>query len=782
MLAFFDDRSLVYAGALVGTKEFDDLIFVGFNRIVAFDNNAFCVNFDNSTCVFGKNGYAGVNCSFIFHTGTDIRSFGFKKRNCLALHVRTHESTVCVVVFKEGDHCGCNGNYHLRRYVHVVNFFRSNFDEFVFETAGYFLVCKTVFFIEGGVSLCNDEVVLCVSSHIFDFVENDTGFFINFSEGSFNKAVFVDSCIACEVGDKTDVRTFRGLDRAHASVMAVVYVSNFETCTVTGKTAGAESGETTLMSKFCKRVGLIHELGKRRRSEELLDSRNDGADIHKTLRSDGFGVLCLDGHAFTDYALNSGETDSELVLKKFADTADTSVSEMVDIVGAAKAPIEVEHIVDGREDIIGDDMFRDKFVNVLFEESDECFFIVACFFSNCGDNGETNFFVDEELFEFFFGKVYIIFGIDHVVGDNFDLVTVNVNKNFANTFFVKESCVISGKGCACFEKNFAGKRICCRFCKGHACNTSFESKFFVVFVTSDAGDIISSCVEEEVVEVLLTGFDRGRFTGTKFSVNFEKCLFSGFGCVFFKSCEEHRLFAEIIKDLCVTSESKGSDESGDGKFSVLIDSYAENIVKVAFVFKPCTSVRDNSACEKFLTGFVVVHGEIYAGRTDKLGYNNTLCAVNYKSAGRGHNREISHEDILFFDLAGFLILQSCSYTKGGCISHVALFAFLDGIFGLVFDMIIDEVQNKVSGIISDGRNITENFLKTFFKEPSIRVFLNLDEVRHIEDFLDLGKTHADIFSELDRFYIYQISSLHSSVLTSFIFLDRNTCFFRQTVV
>ena len=530
------------------------------------------------------------------------------------------------------------------------------------------------------------------------------------------------------------------------------------------------------MSKFCKRVGLVHELGKRRRAKELFNCRNDGADIYKTLRSDGFGVLCLNSHAFTDNTLYSGETNSELVLKKFANASDSSVTKVVDIVGAAESPIEVAHVVDRREDIIDDDMFRDKFVNVLFNESDECFFIVACFFSNFGYNREANFFVDEELFEFFFRKVEVVFGIDHVVGNNFYFMTVNINKNFANAFFIKKTCVISGKGCASFKKNFTGARICNGFCKGHACNTSFEGKFFVVFITANARDIISSCVEEEVSDVLLTGFNRGRFTGTKFFVNFEKCLFSGFGCIFFKSCKKHRLLAEIIKDLCITSESEGSDESGDRKFSVFVDSYAKYIVKVAFVFKPCASVRDNGTCEKFLTGFVVVHGEIYAGRTDKLGYNNTLCAVDDKSAGRGHDREISHEDILFFDLAGFLILQSCSYTKGGCISHVALFAFLDGIFGLVFDMIIDEVQNKVSGIVSDGRNITEYFLKTFFEEPSIRVFLNLDEVRHIEYFLDLGKTHADIFSELDRFYIYQIAHSIHPYLRRFIFWTETLAF------
>ncbi len=60
------------------------------------------------------------------------------------------------------------------------------------------------------------------------------------------------------------------LDRAHSSVMAVMYVTYLESGTVTGQTARAQCGQTTLVGQFCQRVVLIHELRQRRGAEEFL--------------------------------------------------------------------------------------------------------------------------------------------------------------------------------------------------------------------------------------------------------------------------------------------------------------------------------------------------------------------------------------------------------------------------------------------------------------------------------------------------------------------------------
>ncbi len=83
------------------------------------------------------------------------------------------------------------------------------------------------------VRLSDNVIILNVGSHVNYFVCNYARLLVNFTVRCFDKAVFVDSCESCEVGDKTDIRAFRSLDRTHSAVMAVVYVSNFESCTVT---------------------------------------------------------------------------------------------------------------------------------------------------------------------------------------------------------------------------------------------------------------------------------------------------------------------------------------------------------------------------------------------------------------------------------------------------------------------------------------------------------------------------------------------------------------------
>ena len=103
------------------------------------------------------------------------------------------------------------------------------------------------------------------------------------------------------------------------------------------------------MGKLGKRVSLIHELRKRRRTEELFDGCNNRTDVYKSLRSDCFGVLRLNGHALADNSFNSGKTDAELVLEQLAHASDTAVAEVVDVVGAADTPVKVAHIVDRGE-------------------------------------------------------------------------------------------------------------------------------------------------------------------------------------------------------------------------------------------------------------------------------------------------------------------------------------------------------------------------------------------------------------------------------------------------
>ena len=148
--------------------------------------------------------------------------------------------------------------------------------------------------------------------------------------GSLDKTEVVDPCINAQGRDQTDVRAFRRLDRAEASVVGVVYVSDFETGTVAGQTAGTQRGQTTLVRHFRQRVGLVHELRELARSEEGVDHRRERLGVDQVGRAELFAVAYV--HPLADRPGHTGKTYAELVGELFADRAYPTVAEVVDIV------------------------------------------------------------------------------------------------------------------------------------------------------------------------------------------------------------------------------------------------------------------------------------------------------------------------------------------------------------------------------------------------------------------------------------------------------------------
>ena len=102
--------------------------------------------------------------------------------------------------------------------------------------------------------------ILDIGGHINNFVGYLACAALNLAVRSLYKAVFIDTRERSEIRDKSDVRTFRCLDRTHTSIMGIVNVTYFKSCTVSGKSSGTEGGKSSLMSELRERVVLIHEL------------------------------------------------------------------------------------------------------------------------------------------------------------------------------------------------------------------------------------------------------------------------------------------------------------------------------------------------------------------------------------------------------------------------------------------------------------------------------------------------------------------------------------------
>ena len=129
----------------------------------------------------------------------------------------------------------------------------------------------------------------------------------------------------------------------------MVDVADFKACAFTGQTAGTKGAQTAFMCNFSQGIGLVHELGQLAGTEEFFNGGYDRTDVDQDLRRNAFGIL--NRHAFADDTFHTGKADTELVLKEFADAAQTTVAQMVDIIDSAKTIHQIEEVADVSDDV-----------------------------------------------------------------------------------------------------------------------------------------------------------------------------------------------------------------------------------------------------------------------------------------------------------------------------------------------------------------------------------------------------------------------------------------------
>ena len=386
MVALEYDRSLVIAVALVASCEFGKVEFHLF-PVIAGHLNQIGGYIIYRTRLLGHHTHAGVNSCLHFHTGSYRRSFRGKKRNGLTLHVGSHQRTVGIVVFQERNQGGSHGEHHLGRYIHVIKHGLGIFLCFFPVTAGYGIPYKMSFRVQGFIRLGNMVIIFLVGCHIYNIFRypgvRRIGF-VYFTVGCFHETVLVNSRITGQGVDQTDIGSFRRLDRAHSSVMGIMYVTYLKSCTITAQTARSQRGKTSLMGKLTQRVILIHELGQLGGTEEFLNGSLYRFDVDQNLRRNLFRIMC--GHSFTDHSFHPGQTDTVLVLEQLAHSPDTSVAQMIDIVFVSDAVFQMDIIINGSQDVFLRNMLRYQLMDVLPDSFRQLFRILGIFFQDlCQD-------------------------------------------------------------------------------------------------------------------------------------------------------------------------------------------------------------------------------------------------------------------------------------------------------------------------------------------------------------------------------------------------------------
>ena len=628
--------------------------------------------------------------------------------------------------------------------------------------AGNTAVGEVTFLVQGLIGLGHNELVLHIGGHVDHLIGDHTGLFVHLTVRCLNEAVLIQPAIASQIRDQADVGTFGSLNGAHSAVMGIVYISHLKPGAVTGQTAGAQCGQTTLMGQLRQGVVLVHKLRQRRGAEELTNGSHHRANVNQCLGGNGvLVVLCLQGHTLTNHALHTGKADTELVLQQLAYCADTTIAQVVNVVCGAYTASQVAEIRHGSKNIVCGNVLGHQVVLLNADLLFQCLFIIAALLQDLCQHSIADLFADTQRGAV---KVHIFLDIDHAVGHNFYLVAVHIDKCKHNT------CIFDLHGLdlvdlltgVCQELTLGRDH---RFCQDLAVQAVSHTQLFVILVATHSGQIVPVRVKEQAVQVSLCRLQSGRLAGTQALVHLQECLLLVLGGVLLNGGHQALILTEIVNDLMIETQTQRTQESGDKNLAVFINAHIEQVVGVGLILQPCAPVGDHGVGIQFLTGLVMVHVVIHAGGTHQLRHNAALCTVDYKSAGIRHQREVAHEDDVLLHLTGLFVLQAGTDLQRFGVSHIPCLTLGNGVLGVLVHGVVDKVQHQIACIIRDGTNVAEHLFQTFIQEPLVRFLLHFNEVGHLHHFIDLCKTLSCCGAELHVFHV-QHKRGHSNLFFS----------------
>ena len=206
-----------------------------------------------------------------------------------------------------------------------------------------------------------------------------------------------------------------------------------------------------------------------------------------------------------------------------------------------------------------------------------------------------------------------------------------------------------------------------------------------------------------------------------------------------------------------------------------------DVLGVELDVEPGAAIRNDAGGEQELArgmGLALVVIEEHAGRTVHLRNDDALGAVDDERAVVGHERDVAHVDILLLDVldgagAGLFVDiehdQPQLHLERRGIGHAALAALVDVVLRRL-EFVGDEVELRGVGEIRDREHRFEHGLQALVGAAARRVLhhqelvigclLNLDEVRHLCDFLDFSEKLPNALATCKR--LRHVLSLCSS--------------------
>ncbi|MNG97286.1 hypothetical protein D3C79_563950 [compost metagenome] len=634
-------------------------------------------------------------------------------------------------------------------------------------TNSYQLIDQLLLLVHRGRSLGDDVIRFFNGRQEHDVVADHA--FLHHAVRAFQEAVLVGAGIGRQGVDQTDVRTFRGLDRAHTAVVGRVYVTDFEAGTLTGQTARAECGDAALVGDLGERVVLVHELGQLAGTEELFHRRRNRLGVDQVLRHQAFAFRHR--QAFLDRALDTHQANAELVLGHLADATYATVTQVVDVVDDAFAVTDIDQ---GLEDL--DDVFLAQHARTFDLGTTDT--TVELHAANGGQ--VVTLGAEEQVVEQGLGSILgwrlawthhavdldqgfqlVAGGVDlQGIGDErtaIDVVGVQ-GLDTDNLRLGDLDQQFGGHLGVAFGQDLAGSRMHDGL-GGSAAQDVFHRNVQLL----DAGllelvDVArgntAALLDDDFAGFVMDVHDRNFTTQT---------LWHQFQAEFLAGNVEHVGGVEGIQHF-FSAVTQGAQQHRGRQFAATVDTHEHAVLRVELEVQPGAAVRDDASGVQQLAGAVslaTVVVEEHTRRTVQLGNDHTLGTVDNEGTVLSHQGDFTHVDFLLFDVLDrfvrrFLVEDDQAHLdpQWDREGHATQDTFLH-IEGGFAQAIAYVLQGSIAGVADDreyrfeGRvqaDVAELILGcSRLQEFAIRIQLDGQEVRHIHDVRQLAKVLADTF-------------------------------------
>ena len=232
---------------------------------------------------------------------------------------------------------------------------------------------------------------------------------------------------------------------------------------------------------------------------------------------------------------------------------------------------------------------------------------------------------------------------------------------------------------------------------------------------------------------------------------------------------EHLLVERVEDGLAVHAER--GKQRRHRNLAAPVDARIDDVLGVELDVEPGAAIGNDAGGEQQLARRVrlaLVMVEEYAGRAMHLADDHALGSVDDEGAVHRHERDVAHVDVLLLDVldragAGLLVDiehdEAQRHLERRRIGHAALAALVNVVFRRL-EFVAHEFKHRGVGEVRDREHGLEHHLQALIgpaagrfldqQELVVGRLLNLDEVRHLCDFVDFSEKLANALPTDER--------------------------------